>query len=454
MRARMSNKGPLTISGRVGPRSSTGLPTVDGSAFASVPGGARGPVAAAIASSAKTPGLGEEVVANLTPLELVQTKAASAARASGSRASKGNGPIDIIVVEDLGVAQKIAHAALTRGHYKVEVAGSGEEALELFRKHLGMLKAVLMDIQLPGISGTETTEKMRRMEAEAGVAPVWIYGLTGNVSEEDLDKYKSVGMNGCILKGKLLADAVRQAMEESQNGVEFVNLCDKQASGSAPAARAPAPSPSHFQQASNPAVAAAQQGAQAPAPFNGSVSSIRTEPMGVNTPRAPEPRKLMQNRYEGSGQVKPGIGLPHAQPAPVGPNMLLVEDVRVSQKVAVTALTRAGYKVVAADNGESAVEKYRQHASTFRYIIMDINLPGISGIEATEQIRALEKESPAGSGGHPVYIFGLTGNVDAESMRNYEAAGMNGCILKGKVLADAVKQAIEQADQGSFVNIS
>jgi CheY-like chemotaxis protein len=63
------------------------------------------------------------------------------------------GPIDIIVVEDVGVAQKLAHAALTRGHYKVEVAGDGMQAIDLFKKHMGSLKAVLMDIQLPGLDG-------------------------------------------------------------------------------------------------------------------------------------------------------------------------------------------------------------------------------------------------------------------------------------------------------------
>lgn len=51
-------------------------------------------------------------------------------------------------------------------------------------------------------------------------------------------------------------------------------------------------------------------------------------------------------------------------------------------------------------------------------------------------------------------IFGLTGNVDPESMRNYEAAGMNGCILKGKVLTEALQTAIEESKDGKFVNIS
>ena len=80
-------------------------------------------------------------------------------------------------------------------------------------------------------------------------------------------------------------------------------------------------------------------------------------------------------------------------------------------------------------------------------------LPGISGIEATESIRSLEKSSGGGVDGG-VIILGLTGNVDAESMHNYEVAGMNGCILKGNVLTNVLQQAIKEAQEGKFVNIS
>lgn len=399
---------------------------------------------------------GEQVSVDLSQSERMKQAAMAPARTQPAR-GKSSGPIDIIVVEDLGVAQKIAHAALTRGHYKVEVAGTGELALELYRKHMGALQAVLMDIHLPGISGIEATQKIRQMEQEAGIAPVRIYGLTGDVDASDLAAYQAAGMDGCILKGKLLADAVRQAMEESNSGVQFVNLCDKQGSKAA----TPAPKPVVQQAAASSSAAAPKVPA-----FNGSVEQIKVEsagPQQFGTPRASQPRQLMQNRYQGSGQVKPGVGLPSAAaaaaaapttPVAVGPNMLLVEDVRVSQKIALQALSRAGYKCIAADNGESAVEKYKQHASSFRYIIMDINLPGISGMEATEQIRQLEKTLGSDEEG-PLLIFGLTGNVDPENLTNYEAAGMNGCILKGKVLSEAVKQAIEQSHNGTkFVAIT
>jgi len=94
---------------------------------------------------------------------------------------------------------------------------------------------------------------------------------------------------------------------------------------------------------------------------------------------------------------------------------------------------------------------------------MDVGLSGISGIEATEQIRKIERDrreaaEADGSGGNQrdVMIFGLTGNVAESNLRQYEAAGMNGCIVKGKLLVEAVRQAVDRLERepNVFVNIA
>jgi CheY-like chemotaxis protein len=110
-----------------------------------------------------------------------------------------------------------------------------------------------------------------------------------------------------------------------------------------------------------------------------------------------------------------------------GCDCLLVEDVRVSQRIASAALTRAHYKVDVASDGETAIEKYKQHAQTLKVVLMDIHLPGISGIEATQRIRQYEQSigiSP------PCLVYGLTGNVESDNLRLYQSAGMNGCITQ------------------------
>lgn len=81
-----------------------------------------------------------------------------------------------------------------------------------------------------------------------------------------------------------------------------------------------------------------------------------------------------------------------------------------------------------------------------RSVCFAVQLPGISGTEATERIREHARSLNLNDS---LLIFGLTGNVDGESMKLYEAAGMNGCILKGKVLGEALRQAIEQVHTGT-----
>lgn len=190
-------------------------------------------------------------------------------------------------------------------------------------------------------------------------------------------------------------------------------------------------------------------------------------------------------------------------PSASGFDVLLVEDVRVAQRIAARALQSAGYRVDVASSGEAAVERFKLHADSLRIVLMDINLPGMSGVEATEAIRAWERQwlaastrrnsssnssssvaaggdgsaagadatmLPAGSGllappslisavalaKSPVVIFGLTGNTESGNLRLYEQSGMNGCISKGSILGHAVRAAMESVSRnpGMFIHLS
>jgi hypothetical protein len=72
-----------------------------------------------------------------------------------------------------------------------------------------------------------------------------------------------------------------------------------------------------------------------------------------------------------------------ASASPVSPvqkktrfDVLLVEDVKVSQKVAKMSLKKLNYKVAVADNGPQAVTRYRDFIDSLRIVLMDINLVG------------------------------------------------------------------------------
>lgn len=139
------------------------------------------------------------------------------------------------------------------------------------------------------------------------------------------------------------------------------------------------------------------------------------------------------------GVLQSGDGI-HKKPAGKT-HILLVEDVAISQRVARVALSRARYKVDLATDGETAVEKFKKTAYTV--VLMDIHLPKMNGVEATSLIRAFEKET----GRYPAVIFALSGSIEPQDMEAYKSVGMNGCIAKGNVLADAVREALTEYDK-------
>jgi len=139
---------------------------------------------------------------------------------------------DTLLVEDVRVSQRIAQMALKRAKHTVDVAASGEEAVEKFKSHSSSLQLVLMDIMLPKMNGCEATKLIRAFEKETGMKPTTILGLTGNVSDEDLKRYKEADMNGCIAKGELLAVAVKDALEVLQQTPDrFVVMTEVGSSG-------------------------------------------------------------------------------------------------------------------------------------------------------------------------------------------------------------------------------
>ncbi|MGQ0695915.1 MAG: response regulator [Nitrospiraceae bacterium] len=73
-------------------------------------------------------------------------------------------------------------------------------------------------------------------------------------------------------------------------------------------------------------------------------------------------------------------------------NVLIADDEPMVIHLLKTILTRLGYKVLVADGGEAALKvftKYRPEA-----IILDLNMPGMSGIEVLRRIRAVDRHVP------------------------------------------------------------
>ncbi len=144
--------------------------------------------------------------------------------------------------------------------------------------------------------------------------------------------------------------------------------------------------------------------------------------------------------------AEPQASKPECQPAAVdqslaGVAVLLVEDSRVNQEVALECLREAGCKVTVASDGREAVDVCV--GTTFDVILMDCQMPGIDGFEATRMIR--EVESKAMRPKTP--IVALTANALRDDRGACLAAGMNDYLSKPFVDAELL-EAIERWRNG------
>lgn len=101
----------------------------------------------------------------------------------------------ILLVEDNAVAQRFMKTLLERRGFDVTVAPHGEAAIQI--AHQAKFHLVLMDLQMPGIDGLETTRRLRLLPS---MAVVPIIACTANPSSEVWADCTAVGMNDFLSK--------------------------------------------------------------------------------------------------------------------------------------------------------------------------------------------------------------------------------------------------------------
>ncbi|WP_233194538.1 response regulator [Aquimarina sp. I32.4] len=100
-------------------------------------------------------------------------------------------------------------------------------------------------------------------------------------------------------------------------------------------------------------------------------------------------------------------------------HILVVEDNKINQIITRKILEKNKIKCDVADNGDIAISKTKEN--NFDLILMDIHMPGISGIEATKQIREFNKEIP---------IIALTAVTLDDNLDEFYENGFNDIIPK------------------------
>jgi len=102
-------------------------------------------------------------------------------------------------------------------------------------------------------------------------------------------------------------------------------------------------------------------------------------------------------------------------------HILVADDHEANQKIVQLILQRAGYQVDVVETGQQAVEACQQNH--YDLILMDIQMPLMGGLEATEEIRKSENEKE-------IPIIAMTGSAGLGKFNEKRYPGMNDCIGK------------------------
>ena len=113
----------------------------------------------------------------------------------------------------------------------------------------------------------------------------------------------------------------------------------------------------------------------------------------------------------------------------IGLSILVAEDNEINALLARALLTRLGHRPTVTGNGETAVEFWtaaRAAGNPYDLVLMDVQMPGMDGLQAARRIRAAETQA----GDRPVRMLALTANAQSEDRDACLAAGMDGLLVK------------------------
>jgi signal transduction histidine kinase/ActR/RegA family two-component response regulator len=117
-----------------------------------------------------------------------------------------------------------------------------------------------------------------------------------------------------------------------------------------------------------------------------------------------------------------------------GRTALLVDDVAVNREIAAALLEPTGLALVCAENGQEAVEAFAAQPTAFDLILMDIQMPGMDGYDATRRIREMGVPHA-----RQVPIVAMTANVFREDIEKSLRSGMDAHLGKPLDLDEMIR---------------
>jgi len=118
--------------------------------------------------------------------------------------------------------------------------------------------------------------------------------------------------------------------------------------------------------------------------------------------------------------------------------ILVVDDDSINRKLIRHMIEKIGAEVILTSSGAEAIKAFQE--SAFDLILMDVQMPGMDGLETTRRIRGLEKQTGAL---HPTLISALTANTGEKNRQLCFEAGMD-IFLSKPVHLEELERLIEK----------
>jgi signal transduction histidine kinase/CheY-like chemotaxis protein len=148
------------------------------------------------------------------------------------------------------------------------------------------------------------------------------------------------------------------------------------------------------------------------------ISAFLSKPVKPKQLQASLARALLPKDRQQPASAAPGMQVPGMQPT----RILLAEDNRVNQQLALRMLDKLGYQADVADDGTQALDAVRR--KTYDIVLMDVHMPVMNGLEASRAIHDLWPE------GRRPRIIALTASATREDHDACTAAGMDDYLTK------------------------
>ncbi|MEL0647463.1 response regulator [Pseudoalteromonas agarivorans] len=120
--------------------------------------------------------------------------------------------LDVLLVEDLDLNQKIAIEFMADDEHKIKLAKDGKSAIELMQTH--HFDVVLLDMNLPDFTGQEVLKQLKRIDHKNQRTPVLAF--TASLSPDEVKEYLSLGIKDIVGK-PIKHEKLRQALSDSQS---------------------------------------------------------------------------------------------------------------------------------------------------------------------------------------------------------------------------------------------